>query len=103
MQNLRVVQLGILLICGLYQTLCVVFWMAVSGIPNAIDNDPGLPVVIDVAIAASMVIVGTMTIVSIWQMNSWIPRKLKRDKIKSKWDEAPGPMPGPKASNNASK
>jgi hypothetical protein len=103
MQNVRVIQFGIFLICGLYQTLCVVFWLAVSGMPNAIDNDPGLPFIFDVAMAASMVIVASMTFVSIRQINSWIPRKLKRNKTKSKWDNSAGSMPGPKVSKNASK
>ena len=79
----------IVLIVGLYNSLCVIFWMAVAGIPNAIDNSPGLPLYMDYIMAGSMLLVSLSGIICIRIVRSWMPRIKKKEIRKSVWETNP--------------
>lgn len=89
--------LMIILFCAIYNMLCLIFWMAVDGMPNAIDDSPGLPFIYDVIIACSMVLVSISGIVCVRIIRSWIPPSNKSD-MKSSWESwADGEMDLPQS------
>tara|TARA_Y100001973_G_C5175028_1_gene321370 strand:+ start:363 stop:785 length:423 start_codon:yes stop_codon:yes gene_type:complete len=115
MKNYRVICFGIVLIAALYNMLCIIIYQAVQGLPNAIDDNDGLPLIYDYAMFGSAILVNMMAFASVKAIISWVPpkwkTKWKQKNVKSKWDtspsvsipksKAPGPMPGPPATNNA--
>ena len=74
------------LICALYNALCIIFWLAVAGMPNAIDDSPGLPLSYDIAMGISMVLVSLSGMVCVRIIRSWLPPSKKVSKKKSAWE-----------------
>jgi threonine/homoserine/homoserine lactone efflux protein len=74
------------LICSLYNALCIIFWLAVSGMPNAIDDSPGLPLSYDIIMALSMFLVSVSGMVCVRIIRSWLPPSKKATKNKSTWE-----------------
>lgn len=111
MRDHYVICIGILLVAGLYTVLCIIFWQAVAGLPNAVDDDPGLPVTYDLFMASSIILVNFMAYASVRSITGWAPKDVRKPKKKvaSKWDKPPsrvgipaaGRMEGPPASKNA--
>ena len=89
MGNYLVICFGIVLIAAIYNVLCIIFWQAVAGMPNAIDNDDGLPALYDAFMVLSMVLVNSMTVVALYSIYRWVPKRIKflqPKQNKSKWD-----------------
>ena len=105
MANHRIIIAGIILIAALYTCGCIIIFQMVSGIPNAIDNDDGLPRMYDLFMFASVIVVNLMAYASVRSILNWIPKRIrKRQSTKSIWDTIPSgnprrtSMPGPPAS-----
>jgi len=94
MDNYRQVILGVILIAGLYNCLVILVWQATTGLPNAIDNDDGLPRIFDLLLFISIILVDLMTLIVAKSIIDWRP-KLKSNK--SKWNSTAGSIPGPPA------
>jgi len=115
MGNYVAICFGIVLIAAIYNVLCIIFWQAVAGLPNAIDNDDGLPAIYDAFLVFSMLLVNVMTIVSLHSIYRWVPKRIKFKKSlnkKSMWDDPVNRSlekriwdrrPGPPTSKSANK
>lgn len=77
------------LLAGLMNVIIWLFWSATAGMPNAIDNDPGLPVVIDWMLTICLFMVNSAAFIIPWRL--WTLTKTPAKKVNKWTTKIPGP------------